>query len=155
MPRVLGIDYGERRVGIAISDEAGIIAMPLCVLMVEHPKQALDEVQRLIREKQAGQVVVGMPLNLNGTRGPAAEAVSRFVLRLRAAVTLPVETWDERLSSKAAERILIDAEVRREKRKNVIDQVAAQIMLQSFLDAKSARNEAAETPPWIDSDSDN
>lgn len=137
MPRILGIDYGERRLGFAISDEMGIIAMPLCVVTVEHPRHALDEVQRLVQEKQAGQVVVGMPLNMNGTRGPASEAVARFVARLGKAIAIPVATWDERLSSKAAERILIDADVRRQKRKGVIDQLAAQIMLQSYLDSKA------------------
>jgi putative Holliday junction resolvase len=123
--------------GFAVSDEAQIIAMPLCVVAVQHPRQAAAEVQRLVREKQAGAVVVGMPLNMNGTRGPAAEYVEQFVARLRESGSVPVETWDERLSSKAAERILVDADVRRDKRKNVIDQVAAQIMLQSYLDAQS------------------
>ncbi|MBU4201210.1 MAG: Holliday junction resolvase RuvX [Verrucomicrobia bacterium] len=140
MTRILGIDYGERRLGFAISDETGIIAMPLCVVTVEHPRHALDEVQRLVREKQAGQVVIGMPLNMNGTRGPASEAVARFVTRLSKTISIPVATWDERLSSKAAERILIDADVRREKRKGVIDQLAAQIMLQSYLDAMAGQS---------------
>ena len=135
MPRILGIDYGERRMGIAVSDEAGIIAMPLCVVPVRSPRQAAAEAGRLILEKQAGTVVVGLPLNMNGSRGPAAEAVAHFVAQLLAVAAVPVETWDERLSSKAAERILIDADVRRAKRKTVIDQLAAQIMLQSYLDA--------------------
>jgi len=140
MPRILGIDYGERRLGFAVSDEMGIIAMPLCVVTVEHPRHALAEVQRLVQEKQAGQVVIGMPLNMNGTRGPASEAVARFVTRLSTAISIPVATWDERLSSKAAERILIDADVRRKKRKGVIDQLAAQIILQSYLDAKTPQS---------------
>jgi len=139
MPRILGIDYGERRMGFAVSDEAEIIAMPLCVVAVLHPRQAAEEVARRVLEKQAGTVVVGLPLNMNGSRGPAAEAVTQFVERLRHLVSIPVETWDERLSSKAAERILIDADVRRAKRKQVIDQVAAQIMLQCYLDAKGPR----------------
>ena len=140
MSRVLGVDYGERRLGFAISDEAGIIAMPLCVVTVNHPRQALDEVQHQVREKQAGRVIIGMPLNMNGSRGPAADAVERFINRLRATITVPVETWDERLSSKAAERILIDADVRRKKRKGVIDQLAAQSRLQSYLDAKTPQS---------------
>ena len=145
MSRVLGVDYGERRLGFAVSDEAGIIAMPLCVVAVDHPRQALDEVQRQVREKQAGRVVIGMPLNMNGSRGPAADAVERFVSRLRETVTVPVETWDERLSSKAAERILVDADVRRAKRKTVIDQVAAQVILQSYLDARQFRQAEDES----------
>ncbi len=141
MPRILGIDYGERRMGFAVSDEAEIIAMPLCVVAVLHPRQAAEEVARRVLEKQAGAVVVGLPLNMNGSRGPAAEAVAQFVERLRKMVSVPVTTWDERLSSKAAERILIDADVRRAKRKNVIDKLAAQIMLQCYLDAKGPRPE--------------
>jgi putative Holliday junction resolvase len=136
MPRILGIDYGERRMGFAVSDEAQLIALPLCVVAVLGPRQAAEEAVRLVREKQAGAVVVGLPLNLNGTRGPAAEAVAKFVERLRPLIAIPVATWDERLTSKAAERALIAADVRRAKRKTVIDQVAAQIMLQSYLDAQ-------------------
>ena len=137
MPRILGVDYGERRMGFAVSDEAEIIAMPLCVVAVLGSRQAAIEVARLVLEKQAGTVVVGLPLNMNGSRGQAAEAVAQFVERLRQTISIPVTTWDERLSSKAAERILIDADVRRQKRKGVIDQLAAQIMLQSYLDSKA------------------
>ncbi len=138
MPRILGIDYGERRLGFAVSDEAGIIAMPLCVAEVVGVRQAVGEVARLVKEKQAGAAVVGLPLNMNGTRGPAAEAVEHFVALLRAATPVPVTTWDERLSTRAAERILVDADVRRARRKTVIDQLAAQIMLQSYLDRRMA-----------------
>ena len=149
MSRVLGVDYGERRLGFAISDEAGIIAMPLCVVTVDHPRRALDEVQRQVREKQASRVIIGMPLNMNGSRGPAADAVERFINRLRATITVPVETWDERLSSKAAERILIDADMRRAKRKTVIDQVAAQVILQNYLDAQQFRQAEDKSPAKI------
>lgn len=149
MARVLGVDYGERRLGFAVSDEDGIIAMPLCVVTVDHPRRALDEVQRQVREKQASRVIIGMPLNMNGSRGPAADAVEQFISRLRATVTIPVETWDERLSSKAAERILIDANMRRAKRKTVIDQVAAQIILQSYLDAQQFRQAEDKSPAKI------
>lgn len=146
MARILGIDYGERRMGVAVSDEAGIIALPLCVVPVRGPRQAADETARLIQEKQAGRVVIGLPLNMNGSRGPAAEAVEQFVAKLRALTALPVETWDERLSSRAAERILVEADVRRAKRKTVIDQLAAQIMLQSYLDRQAASAENDQPP---------
>lgn len=139
MSRVLGVDYGERRLGFALSDEAQIIALPLGVIVVDHPRQARLAVERLIREKQVGRVVLGMPLNLNGTRGPAAAAVEHFMEQLRTTSNVPLETWDERLSSQAAERVLIAAGTRRAKRKTLTNQLAAQIMLQSYLDARQAR----------------
>ncbi len=147
MSRLLGVDYGQRRLGFAISDEAAIIAMPLGMASVENPRQALNAVRRWVQEKQVGRVVVGLPLNLNGTRGPAAEAVEHFVGRLRAELTIPVVTWDERLSSQAAERTLIAAGLRRAKRKNIVDQLAAQIILQSYLDANQRHRHGDQPNP--------
>lgn len=136
MPRILGLDYGERRIGIALSDEAGIISMPLCVIRVQNKRQVLSEIQRICREKNVEKIVVGMPLNMDGTKGASAETVSLFVKQLQERISVPVEFWDERLSSKAAERVLIDSDVSRSKRKEVIDKLAAQVVLQSYLDAQ-------------------
>lgn len=136
MPRILGLDYGERRIGVAVSDEAGIIAMPLCKIQVQNRRQALAEIRRISLEKDVARIVVGMPLNMNGTRGPQAESVDVFVKQIGEHVNIPVEVWDERLSSQMAERVLIDFDTSRSKRKGVIDKLAAQVVLQGYLDAR-------------------
>ncbi len=135
MKRIIALDHGERRIGVAVSDEAGIIAMPLCVIEVKNVRQVMTELQRICAEKDAGVIVVGMPLNMNGSAGPRAEKTDGFVKTLQENLHIPVETWDERLSSKAAERMLIDCDVSRGRRKQVIDKLAAQVILQSYLDS--------------------
>ena len=136
MPRTLGVDYGERRAGLAISDELGLLALPLDILPVQSIKQVIRDVLRLCQEKQVAAIVVGLPLNMDGSRGPAVEAVERFVLELRRQGDLPVEVWDERMSSRQVERMLIDSDVSRAKRKGIVDKLAAQVVLQSYLDAQ-------------------
>ena len=135
MPRTLGVDYGERRVGLAVSDELGMMALPLDILSVQSSRQVIGDVLRLCHEKQVAGIVVGMPLNMDGSRGPAVEAVERFVLELRRQGDRAVEVWDERMSSRQVERMLIDADVSRAKRKGIVDKLAAQVILQSYLDA--------------------
>lgn len=139
MPRTLGVDYGERRVGLAISDELGMMALSLDILQVQSSKQAIREVLRLCQEKQVAGIVVGLPLNMDGSRGPAVEAVERFVLELRRQGGRPVEVWDERLSSRQVERMLIDSDVSRSRRKGLVDKLAAQVILQSYLDAQERK----------------
>ena len=143
MPRTLGLDYGERRVGLAISDELGMMALPLDILPVQSSKQVIRDVLRLCQEKQVAGIVVGLPLNMDGSRGPAVEAVERFVLKLRRQADCPVEVWDERMSSRQVERMLIDADVSRSRRKGLVDKLAAHVILQSYLDAKEFQNHAA------------
>lgn len=139
MPRILGVDYGSRRLGFAVSDEDGLLALPVCVVPVKSDRQALAETERLCREKLAGRIVVGLPLNMNGSRGPAAQQAERFAEALRQRMIMPVELWDERLSSAQAERILLGADVSRRRRREAVDKLAAQIVLQSYLDAKAPR----------------
>jgi len=141
MPRTLGVDYGERRVGLAISDELGMMALPLDILLVQSSRQVIGDVLRLCHEKQVAAIVVGLPLNMDGSRGPAAEAVERFVLELRRQGDRPVEVWDERMSSRQVERMLIDSDVSRSKRKGIVDKLAAQVILQSYLDADEMNRE--------------
>jgi len=141
MPRTLGVDYGERRVGLAVSDELGMMALPLDILTVQSSRQVIGDVLRLCHEKQVAVIVVGLPLNMDGSRGPAAETVERFVRELRRLGKLPVEVWDERMSSRQVERMLIDADVSRAKRKGIVDKLAAQVILQSYLDADEMNRE--------------
>jgi len=132
--RTLGIDYDERRVGVAISDPLGSIALGLETVTVTSLRDAVTKVSEICREKEASTVVVGLPLNMNGTRGPMVERVERFVAELADAVGIPVVTYDERLSSAMVERTLLDADMSRGKRKGVRDMLAAQVILQGYLD---------------------
>lgn len=132
--RILGIDYGERRVGVAISDPFGDIALGVETIEVTSLKDAVAKVCNTCREKDVATVVVGLPLNMDGTRGPMVDRVERFVSELTEASGLPVETYDERLSSAMVERTLLDADMSRSKRKGVRDKLAAQVILQGYLD---------------------
>ena len=146
MPRTLGVDYGERRVGLAISDELGMMALPLDILPVQGARQVIRDVLRLCQEKQVAVIVVGLPLNMDGSRGPAVEAVERFVLELRRPAGRPVDVWDERMSSRQVERMLIDSDVSRSRLKGLVDKLAAQVILQSYLDAHTQKNENHDVP---------
>jgi putative Holliday junction resolvase len=136
--RTLGIDYGERRVGVAVSDPLGMLATPLTVVTVDHVKQAVTAIRDLCAEHDAGCVVVGLPLNMDGTRGPMVEVVEAFVEKLQAVVSCNVVTWDERLSTSQVERTLLEADLSRQRRKDVRDKLAAQVILQAYLDAQAA-----------------
>jgi putative Holliday junction resolvase len=127
--------------GIAISDELQIIAQPVEFVPAEPFAEFLARLKELLREKEVELIVVGMPRNMDGSYGPAALKVQDFVAALRNAVTVPIRTWDERLTSVQANRFLLEGNVRREKRKEKVDKMAAAILLQSFLDGQS--NEVA------------
>ncbi len=133
--RVLGIDYGQTRVGLALSDETGTVAQSLCYCDGGADKKVVQAVLRIATERGAGKIVVGVPMKLNNSPGPQTEKTLKFVAALQAATTLPVRRWDERLTTVQAQRVLIEGNVRRKDRKEKIDQLAAQIMLQSYLDA--------------------
>ncbi len=136
MGRVLGVDYGRRRVGVALSDPGAMLSTGLTTLNVQSVGEAVARVAATARERGATEIVVGLPLNMDGTRGPMADEVSDFVRRLAAASGVPVLTWDERLSTGMAERTLLDADMSRQRRKEVRDKLAAQLILQGFLDAR-------------------
>jgi putative holliday junction resolvase len=133
--RVLAIDHGSKRMGIAISDELKMIAQPLDYIPAEPLAAFRERLEEIVRDKDVGLVVVGMPRNMDGTYGPAAAKVKEFVEMLRGALAIPIRTWDERLTSAQANRYLIQADVKRSKRKDKVDKTAAAILLQSFLDS--------------------
>ncbi len=137
MARILGIDYGTKRVGLAVSDPMGIVATPLRVLEAGGDEAAVTAIRKLCGEEAIEGIVIGLPINMNGTRGPAVDAVERFAAMLRERTGLPVDTWDERLSTSLVERALIEGGARREKRKQVRDMLAAQSILQGYLDLKA------------------
>ena len=127
--------------GIAISDELQMIAQPVEFIPAEPFADFLARLKELLREKEVELIVVGMPRNMNGSYGPAALKVEDFVAALKNAVTIPIRTWDERLTSAQANRFLLEGNVRRDERKEKVDKMAAAILLQSYLDGQS--NEVA------------
>jgi putative holliday junction resolvase len=132
--RVLAIDHGTKRVGLALSDETGTIAQPLQFLSAEPAAKLLERLKEIVTERKVEEMVVGLPRNMNGTYGPAAEKAREFVAALKLVLTVPIHTWDERLTTVQANRFLIETGMRREKRKERVDQTAAAILLQSYLD---------------------
>ena len=136
--RVLALDHGTKRIGVAISDELQMIAQPLEFIPAQPAAAALSRILELVQEKDVERIVVGLPRNMDGTYGPAAEKVQEFVAALRAALSIPIQPWDERLTSVQANRSLIEAKVRRKQRKEKVDKTAAALLLQSYLDAGSA-----------------
>jgi putative Holliday junction resolvase len=134
--RYLGLDLGTRRIGVAVSDELGLTAQPLSTLETASEDDAIAAIRSLIRRYAVDEVVIGLPKNMNGTCGPAAEQALALAARLEAEGQVKVAMWDERLTSKAAERLLIEADVRRSRRKRAVDQMAAVLILQGFLDRR-------------------
>jgi putative Holliday junction resolvase len=133
--RILALDPGTKRIGIAVSDELKVIAQPLEFIAAEPFADVLARLRELINDKQVELILVGMPRNMDGSYGPAALKVQDFVAALKGALTVPIRTWDERLTSAQANRVLIQGNVRRDKRKEKVDKMAAAILLQSYLDS--------------------
>jgi putative holliday junction resolvase len=132
--RILALDHGTRRVGVAVSDELQMIAQPLEYIAPEPFVDFLARLKEILREKEASLILVGLPRNMDGSYGPAALKVQEFVAALRDAVTIPIKTWDERLTTVQAQKYLIQGGVRRDQRKQKVDKTAAAILLQSYLD---------------------
>ena len=133
--RILGIDYGEKRVGVAVSDPLGIIALPLRVLEVRSDADALAAIESVCAETETEKIVVGFPLNMNGTVGESARKAQAFAEELAKRVSLPVDMWDERLSTAMADRVMIEGGAGRGKRRLTRDKLAAQVILQGYLDS--------------------
>ncbi|MEY2545487.1 MAG: putative pre6S rRNA nuclease [Verrucomicrobiota bacterium] len=137
MNPVLGVDYGRARIGLAISDELRMLAHPLETIAAG--KDAIPRIADLVKQRKIDIVVVGVPKNMSGTRGAAAEEAERFVEQLRVKIDGEVVTWDERLTTVAAERALRDAGKKTRDTRGYVDQVAAQMILQGFLDREQCR----------------
>ncbi len=135
--RILGLDVGTKNIGVAVSDETGTIAQAREVIKRGSDESAIKRIVEIVVEFGVEEMVVGYPFNLDGTIGKSADAVTGFAEKLKKAVSVPVKLWDERLSTKEAEDILLSADMTRGKRKQVIDKLAAQIILQNYLDARN------------------
>lgn len=134
--RILCIDLGDKRIGTAISDEFGLTAQPHEVFERKNVSFDFSIILDIIDSFQIGEIIVGLPFNMNGSIGPQAQKVLVFIDKLKHKVQVPINHWDERLSSCAAEKTLIEANVKRKKRKKIIDKMAAQYILQGYLDYK-------------------
>lgn len=133
--RILAIDHGTKRIGVALSDELKMIAQPLEFIPAQPFAEVVTRLKQIIQAKEVELILVGMPRNMDGSYGPAAQTVQAFTAALKDAVTIPVQTWDERLTTVQANRFLIEGKVRRKDRKSRVDKTAAALLLQSYLDS--------------------
>lgn len=137
MGRILAVDYGTVRIGLALSDPSGFLAQSLDVLRRRSDEQAILDIVQIIREREVAEIVVGLPLNMNGSAGEKAEICRQFAKQLEEESGRPVHLFDERLTTVAAQKALIAQDVRRSKRKQIVDAVAATVLLQTYLDFRN------------------
>ncbi|MHB8203763.1 MAG: Holliday junction resolvase RuvX [Desulfomonilaceae bacterium] len=137
--RALGLDMGSKRIGVAISDQSGIIAQALETIASTNPERDLRRVLEIVSDYDVTEIVIGVPYNMDGSEGHQVEKIRKFKDLISGNVTVPVYEWDERLTTVAAERALLEADMSRAKRRKVIDKVAAALILQGHLDRR--RNE--------------
>ncbi|MDQ2995772.1 MAG: Holliday junction resolvase RuvX [Chloroflexota bacterium] len=135
----MALDVGGRRIGVALSDTTRVLASPLTTLRAEPRDRVLGEIAALVQRHEVAEVVVGLPLTLSGEIGPQAHVIQLFVERLKGVLTAPIHMFDERLTTVAAERMMVDLGMKPEQRRARIDEVAASIILQDFLDSKRVR----------------
>ncbi|WP_054949111.1 Holliday junction resolvase RuvX [Numidum massiliense] len=140
--RIIGLDVGEKTIGVALSDGLGLTAQGVEVIRRASRAQDIARLQELIEANDVSQIVVGLPKNMDGSIGARAQTCQSFALEMEKALGLPVILWDERLTTVAAERTLLSADVSRKKRKQVIDKLAASLILQAFLDAQRRNTHA-------------
>jgi putative Holliday junction resolvase len=146
MVRILGVDYGRRRIGIAVSDELGLTAQGMPTLQAGGRAEAIAVVAEAASRLQVGEIVVGLPLNMDGSRGPMAEAAEAFARGLEEATGLPVCCWDERLTSRSAHRAMQEMGQRSRGQKGRVDRIAATLLLDTYLKARKGHNGEAEIP---------
>ena len=144
MGRVLALDIGERRIGVAVSDETGILAQPLTVIQRRGAMKDAERIAQLAREQGAETVVVGLPITLRGEKAQAVEKVQAFVSQLRDVLDMPIVLMDERLSTVEADRRMREADVRRGERRQSVDAVAAALILERYLGQRLARTYGSE-----------
>ncbi len=130
----VGVDLGDVRIGVAVSDEMGIVASPHSVITSAGRNRDIAAIAKIADEVGAGEIIVGLPINMDGTHGQRAQKATDFADRLRAALEVPVILWDERLSTVQATKALLEADLSRRRRREVIDKAAASLILQNYLD---------------------
>jgi len=146
----MGLDVGDKTIGIALSDELGLTAQPYQTLKRKGDAEDLRRIRRIADERGVSAVIIGLPKNMDGTIGRQARRVMAFAVKIEATLDVPVVHWDERLSTVAAERILIQADVSREKRKEHVDKLAAAVILQGYLDSEDAARGVCRSASTVD-----
>lgn len=138
--RIMGLDLGEKRIGVAVSDPLGWTAQGVEVIISKGSREAdIKKIIDLARQYEISQIVIGLPRNMNGSAGPQAAKVESFAQKLSSMLGLPVTLWDERLTTAEAEKLLIAADLSRARRRRVIDQMAAVLILQGYLDCRNRK----------------
>jgi len=135
--KILGIDMGEKRIGLAVSDPLGITAQGLKTIQLDNPEEIYDKILNIVKEKNIQLIVFGLPRNMNGTLGPKAQKVQEQAKIIQEKSNLPIDFEDERLSTVSAQQVLLMADQSRAKRKKAVDRLSAVIILQSYLDRKN------------------
>lgn len=148
--RILALDYGTKRIGVALSDELQWTAQPFETFERRFLEWDIAHIAALVTAHDVERVVLGFPLQLDGREGPAVLAMREFAAKLEAGLSVPIVLWDERMTTKAAEDLLIAADVSRKKRKGTVDRVAAAILLQTYLEAQSSSSPADHATPAVD-----
>jgi len=142
----MGLDVGDMRIGVALSDETGVIAQGLKTMQRQSWQKDLAALAEAVTAYEVSKIVIGNPINMDGTAGPQSDKISEFGRRLAEVTTVPIAFWDERLSSVSAEQVLIQGGMQRGKRKQLIDKLAAVIILQNYLDFQNAAQAKLEAP---------
>lgn len=135
--RIMGLDIGDKKTGVALSDPLELTAQGKTVLEFDTTPEQIEYIVGLVKQYNVDEIIVGLPKNMNGSLGPRAKKVLEIVEKLQTEIEIPVNTWDERLSTSAAEKTLIEADMSRAKRKDVIDKMAAVVILQNYLDSRN------------------
>lgn len=143
--RILALDVGEKRIGVALSDELGITAQGQPTIQVKSADDAITHVKSLLSKYNISRIIIGFPKNMNGTLGPKSEEISRFADILQAQTDITITLWDERLTTRMAEQSMLEGDLSRAKRKRRIDMISAQLILQSYLDSVQNKNESDKT----------
>ncbi|MHB0975873.1 MAG: Holliday junction resolvase RuvX [Candidatus Aquicultorales bacterium] len=144
--RALGLDIGDVRIGVALSDPDGLIAQPLEIIdRKTSASDGIGRIKELVDEYEADEIVAGLPLTMEGEPGPQAKAVTEYVRELERIVGVPIKLWDERLTTVMVDRTMVSADVKRRKRKKLVDQLAAAVILQGYLDARRMRKKEEPT----------
>lgn len=135
--RVLGLDVGDKTIGVAISDPLGFTAQGVTTIMRKGKKYDIDELKKICQELNVDTIVVGLPRNMNGTLGPRGEKMLSFCEFIKENIDIPIKMWDERLTTVAAHKAMLEADLSRAKRKKIVDKVASTYILQGYLDSLS------------------
>jgi len=134
--KIMGLDIGERRIGVAISDELGIIVERKDVIIRENDTLVFEQIEKLINTYQIKEIVIGLPRQMDGEIGTQAAKTLKFIEAMRLTLSIPVKTWDERFTTKIAKNILKEAPLKKKRQKGIVDKIAAALILQNYLDYK-------------------